>query len=638
MTGKKLTVNKALQIALDHHRAGRLPDAEAIYREILKTDPINADSLHLLGVIALQVGRGDTAFQLISEAVRLQPKVPSYLSNLGHALTMLGRAKDAEAVCREAIAIDPNFNEAYLNLGVALEAQGRDNDAASAYQQAIKTNATYAQAYLNFGNLLHRNGRLDEAGGCFREAARFEPNNGSAQNNLAAVLLEFGRADEAESHARLAVQLQPLNAVTHNTLAYALIEQRRFTEAEPFCHEARRLNPALPEAHNNLGIVFQELGLFEASERAHREALKYRPGYADAYSNLALVLRMMNRVDEAIAAGQEAIRLNPNLADGHSNLALALLLAGRFEDAWPEYEWRWKLRRFQAPPTFDKPRWTGDALDGRTLLIHAEQGLGDTIQFCRYASILAEQGKIYLLVAPELATLLGSLTGIAGVVTNLATLPDYDLYCPLMSLPGLLGTTVETIPGDVPYLTADPERVAAWRTRIDTLKDLRIGLAWAGGGSLISDKRRSLKLKQLAPLAQTPGVSFVSLQKGEAAKQVAPDGLVLNDWTEELADFADTAALIETLDLVIAVDTAVAHLAGALGKPVWLLNRFDTDWRWLLRRDDSPWYPSLQQFRQTKPGDWDGVLVSVAAALAEFFPTPAPRKSKARKKSFRPGF
>jgi tetratricopeptide (TPR) repeat protein len=632
MTAKTLTVNKALQIALEHHRNGRLPEAEAIYRDILKTDPINADSLHLLGVIALQIGRGDAALELIGEAVRLQPKAPSYLSNLGHALTMLGRVNDAAIACREAISIDPKFFEAHLNLGVALEAQGRAQEAAEAYQASIKLEPKFAQAYLNLGNLLHRAGRLNESGGCFREAVKLAPNNGSAHNNLAAVLLEFGRAEEAEKHARLAVQLQPMNAVTHNTLAFALIEQRRFTEAEPFCHEARRLDPTLPEAHNNLGIVFQELGLFEASERAHRDALKARPAYADAYSNLALVLRMMNRVDEAIAAGQEAIRLNHDLADAHSNLSLALLLAGRYEEAWPEYEWRWKLSRFAKPPEFDKPRWSGEPLEGRTLLVHAEQGLGDTIQFCRYLPMLADQGPVYLLAPASLATLLRTLPGIAGVIAEGDEMPEFDFVCPLLSLPGIVGTTSETIPGEVPYLTADPDRVAFWREHVKPLKGLRVGLVWAGGETLISDRRRSLKLAQLAKLAQVEGVDFISLQKGDAAKQKSASSATLHDWTDELSDFADTAALIETLDLVVSVDTAVAHLAGALAKPVWLLNRFDTDWRWLLGRDDSPWYPTLRQFRQTKPGDWAGVLDRVAEELNVYFPAPVPLKpAKARK-------
>jgi tetratricopeptide (TPR) repeat protein len=550
MPADTMTIDQAFQLALAHHQAGRLPEAEALYRQILATDQRHSDSLHLLGVIAIQVGRNDVAVGLIREALTLNPQVPAYHSNLGNALSNLGRLDEAIAHCSEAARLKPDFAEAYINLGFALKAVGRIEDAATSYREALRINPTSTQAHINLANLLQEQKRYAKAETGYREALRIAP-------------------ETADAHAYLATALQA---------------QDKFGEAEFHCREALRIRHNFPEAHNNLAWMLEQRGELEG----------------------------------AIAFAREAIRLRPDFPDAHMNLSAALLLTGQFDEGWREYEWRWRHRRWPSQPRgFTQPLWLGEAVKRRVLLIHAEQGMGDSIMFGRYVSMIAATARVVLEAPQPLVRLFASLKGVEQIVATGSTLPKFDLQCPMMSLGRAFGTTVDTIPARIPYLSAEPELVAKWRERLADIKGLKIGIAWAGHPSLSSDKRRSIALDKFAWLAAVPGVTFVSLQKDEAAREalLPPSGMVLRNWAEELEDFADSAALIEALDLVISVDTAVVHLAGAMGKPVWLLNRFAPDWRWLTGRDDSPWYPTLRQFRQTKPGDWDGALARVAAAL-----------------------
>ncbi|HTX48875.1 MAG TPA: tetratricopeptide repeat protein, partial [Caulobacteraceae bacterium] len=373
--------------------------------------------------------------------------------------------------------------------------------------------------------------------------------------------------------------------------------------------------------HYNLGILLEELGRPVEAEASFRAALHQQPASFEAIVGLAVVLRHLGRVAEAEACLGEALSLRPNDAEAHLNLACTLLLAGRLAEGWEHFEWRWKTRlsaRARDPSTL----WTGEPIRGRTILLHGEQGFGDTLQFCRYAPLVAANGATVVLEVPRpLVRLMSRLPGVAEVVAHGDPSPPFELHCPMMSLPLVTGTTLETIPG-ASYLVAEPMLAAEWRERLGALAGLKVGLVWAGGrredpNLAALDARRSITLEMLAPLRAVRGASFVSLQKGDPAAQAAsqPRGVALHDFTAELEDFADTAALIDGLDLVISVDTSVAHLAGGLGKPVWLLNRFDTDWRWLLNRDDSPWYPSLRQFRQPSPGEWNPVVDAVRDAL-----------------------
>jgi len=386
-------------------------------------------------------------------------------------------------------------------------------------------------------------------------------------------------------------------------------------EAEQAARRAVAIQPDFPEARAALGAILADAGTLDSAERDLRQAIALRPDYAEAYDDLGTVLKEQGQVGGAIAAFRQAVQLKPDLANAHTNLAMALLAQGAFEEGWREYEWRWRAPRM-APASrgFTQPQWRGEPGEGRSLLLWAEQGYGDTIQFCRYAALARARGfRVILEVQSPLVRLLKRLEGADAVVVQGATLPAFDLHCPLLSLPLAFGARLETIPGSAPYLAADPVDTGRWAKRLGDRKGLKVGIAWSGNPNTTAHARRSLPLDQLARLTETAGVRFVSLQKDDGEQL---RGLPILDLMGEAASFADTAALIANLDLIISVDTAVAHLAGAMGKPVWLLDRFDPDWRWLLGRGDSPWYPSLTIYRQPAPGDWGAVVGEVLKHLS----------------------
>jgi hypothetical protein len=340
---------------------------------------------------------------------------------------------------------------------------------------------------------------------------------------------------------------------------------------------------------------------------AFRRAVQIKPDYAEAHNNLSGALYQRGQIDEATAAAARAITLEPDYAEAHWTLALILLTQGNFAQGWREYEWRWRRDSFTTPRrNFPQPRWDGGDLHGERILLHAEQGIGDTLQFVRYAPMVAQRGgRVILECQRALKRLFSQLPGVEEIVEAGEPLPSFDLHCPLMSLPLVFQTELASVPASIPYLKSDAKLWAAWKSRLESESTgRRIGLAWAGSPTQRRDRNRSMKLAQLGPLARIPNAIFYSLQKGEAGKEPPPQGLTIRDFTGELNDFADTAALLECLDLILTVDTAVAHLAGAMGKPVWTMLAFSPDWRWLLNRDDSPWYPTMRLFRQPRIGDW----------------------------------
>ncbi len=371
---------------------------------------------------------------------------------------------------------------------------------------------------------------------------------------------------------------------------------------------------------NNRGNTLKELKRYDDALASYDRALALEPGFAGAHHNRGVTLQELKRYDDALASYERASALRPDFVEAHWNESLVRLQLGDFHGGWRKYEQGWKTGLRGEPRGFAQPRWTGaEPLAGRTLLLHVEQGFGDTIQFVRYAPLAAAAGARVILEAyPLLTTLLSEVEGVNAVVSRGEPLPAFDLHCPLLSLPLAFGTELDTIPARVPYLTAPPARLARWGARLPRAGGLRVGLAWSGRET--PDPNRSVALAQLAPLFDLPGIHFVSLQKDvrdsdEAALRGRPELLHLGP---DLADFADTAAVIEQLDLVISIDTAVAHLAGALGKPVWILLPFSSDWRWLLDRDDSPWYPTARLFRQDETRAWDTVIARVRAALKGF--------------------
>ena len=487
-----------------------------------------------------------------------------------------------------------------------------------------------AQIEHDQGLQLHLHNRLREAEPFYHRAVALNSGFKEAWMNLGLVILsQGGRSDEALSCQRQALMIDPESADAHNNLGMVHYAMGNIAEAENCFHAVLRLRPNHPNATLNLGSIRQILNQVEEAESLFRRALTLGANPASTNSNLALSLMEQMRPQEAEACCREALALRPNYPEARANLALSLLAMGKLEEGWRQYESRWEIEAMSAAaPVLSQPRWTGQQLNGETVLLYAEQGFGDTLQFCRYASMVAAAGgKVVLVVPKSLKRLMTTLEGVVRVLCDEdGTIPHFDYHCPLLSLPFGFGTTMATIPGPASYLHADP---SSWADVLDELPGLKVGVVWAGKSrtaqphAVAIDKRRSMRLTDMMPLFSVPGCSFVSLQLGHPASQIQslPEGTMLHDVSIRMnagagSDWADTAALITGLDLVITVDTAVAHLAGALGKPVWMLNRFDSCWRWFLDRDDTPWYPSMRLFRQTSRGDWASVIARVQHALA----------------------
>ena len=472
---------------------------------------------------------------------------------------------------------------------------------------------------------LHQQGRLGEAEGAYRQIIALDPNHADAIHLLGVIAFQTGHPHDAVKIIRDAIALNPRNAAAFSNLGLALERVDRCEEAVACYDRALAISPAYPEALYNRGNALRELGRYQEALGSYDVALAHRPGYVEALVNRGRTLADLGCLNEAVATYDRALALRPDLPAAELNQAVARLALGDFPRGLPQYEARWREEQLAgAVRAFPAPRWDGrEPLAGRTLLLHAEQGLGDTIQFCRFAPMLARRGaRVILEVQPPLVPLLKTLDGVASVLARGDALPDFEFHCPLLSVPLACGTTVDTIPACLGYLHAEPQRVAAWQQRLGARRDaaagIRVGLIAAGNPSYRKDRLRSIPAERIASLLG-PGREFVSLQKElreEDRDMLRARADHVRSFAEELRDFADTAALTACMDLVIAVDTAGAHLAGALGKPLWLLLPFAADWRWLRDRADSPWYPTARLFRQPQPGDWDSVIAQVDAALS----------------------
>jgi cytochrome c-type biogenesis protein CcmH/NrfG len=427
--------------------------------------------------------------------------------------------------------------------------------------------------------------------------------------------------DGAVAAFQTIIRLKPDTPGALNNLGIALQGTGRLDEAIASFRQAIRLKPDLAEAHNNLGNAVEDKGQLDEAIASFRQAIRLKPDLADAHNNLGNALTDKGRLEEAVPAYGQAIALNPDLSAAHTNLGLALLARGDFRRGLQEYEWRWKCKDFPfSGRNFAQPQWDGCPLEGRTLVLHAEQGFGDALQFIRYLPLVQQRGGRIVIECPAGLQRLFQTTmaGRCQIVVRGQPLPPFDLHCPILSLPLAFKTTMESIPAEVPYLFADAELVESWRQKLGvSAAGLKVALAWAGNPKVKGDRTRSMSLDRLAPLWEVGGATFYSLQKGAAAVRAdqPPAGQPLVNLAPELHDFADTAAVMGLMDLVITTDTSVAHLAGALGRPVWVMLRFMPDWRWFLDRDDSPWYPTMRLFRQTTPGDWLDVVQRVAKHL-----------------------
>jgi tetratricopeptide (TPR) repeat protein len=657
-----VTLLETLQSGLASHQGGRLAEAERLYGSVLEHDPEAADAWHLLAHIRLAERDFARAQAFIARAIRLRPDLPAFHSTLGDILTAQGRGRDAVLCYGEAVRLDAAFVPAWVNLGNLLQAEGKLEDACIAYARALESDPDSTEALNNLGNSLRALGRGEEAAQCYHEAFRRHPERPEAPVNLAAASLRARRFDEAETWARRALELRPgltealsnlsvalleqeryaeaespaRQAVAqapeaahlHSNLASVLLHQKRWEEAEQECRRALELRPGHPEATNNLGVILQSTERLEEAGAQFEKLLTHEPQNADAWTNLGAVRAAQARHGSALFCLEKALRLDPGHAKAHFCHALELLARGQLEEGFEEYEWRWKVSRPAHRP--QARAWDGSRLDGRTVLLFAEQGLGDTIQFARYIPLVAERvGHVVVECQPSAVPIVRSIAGVADVVTPGATdCSEVAAAAPLLSLPRIFKTALSSVPGQGPYVSFDRNGADRMETALGPRCGLRVGLAWAGNPENGGDRGRSVTLETLAPLANMPGVEWISLHVGERARQeVQAAGGWLRAVLMENGGLMELAALMSRLDLVITVDTMAAHLAGALSRPVWTLLCAAADWRWLRTGESTPWYPSMRLFRQARPGDWGFVVDSVREALFGFRIQSLPREA-----------
>lgn len=447
----------------------------------------------------------------------------------------------------------------------------------------------------------------------------------SAYFILGVFLQDKGEFDDAIKFYQKAITVDPSLTEAYYNIAVAYQKKGQFDEAITYYQQAIELNPNHEKAYLNLGISLKEKGYYEEATNFFERALQIKPDYAMAYYNLGNIFYFKGQFKEAKHFYEKVISIDPEYADAHWNISLINLLLGNFKEGWKGYEWRLKLDGLISKRDISRPLWDGSDIDGKSILIYTEQGFGDTIQFIRYIPVVAERGaKVILECQKELVPLLQNVKGIYRILENNSPLPEseFDLYCPLLSLPLIFDTTIENISSRIPYINADHSLAEKWHKKIMVNSSkLKIGIAWSGNPELLKPYyNRSCSLEVFSPLGQLHDVTFYSLQKGEAMHQAKnlPDGMQIIDYTDEIYDFSDTAAFIENLDLIISIDTAIAHLSGALGKPVWTMIPFIPDWRWMLNREDSPWYPTMKLFRQPSPGDWESVINRIKEGLKTF--------------------
>jgi tetratricopeptide (TPR) repeat protein len=612
--------------------AERSEEAERAYVQAIRLDGMNPLARLGLGELKIATGRPEEAIREFDLALRRQPALVAAHLGLGNALAVMGQNQEALERYEQALALKPGLPEAEFAAGFVLARLGRATEAEIRYRRALVKRPDFAAAWMNLGSLLHEQGREVYAEAALLRAVELRPDLVAGWINLAVLERERRRPAEAEAHLRKAFALNPSQVETHVAWCQFRASEHDLAGAWGWLRWALARDPGHSEAVNMQGILLHTEGRFAEAAGAFERAEAL--GHRAAPSNRGNSLLDMGRMDEALRAHETAVERDPSHPGALYNLSLTRLRLGDWERGWPGYEARWRFREVhRSPRVFRQPRWQGEPLDGCRVLLHAEQGLGDTIQFCRYATLVAARGGAAILqVQPPVERLMRSLPVVGAGCAETALLgdrggepPDFDLECPLLSLPALFRTTLDTVPWPGAYLGADLELAARKRVRTPYVRpnlragerSLRVGLAWAGNPRYKADRQRSMELKTLLPLLGIPGINWISLQKGPAAEQLSalPGNVFVWDGSSRDSDLAETAALIATLDLVVTTDTCIAHLAGAMAKPVWILLPHLSDWRWM-QGGTTPWYPTARLMRQRAPGDWPGVLKRVIAELA----------------------
>ncbi|HSY29201.1 MAG TPA: tetratricopeptide repeat protein [Burkholderiaceae bacterium] len=640
------------------HQGGKLGEAERLYRLILEFHPEHSDALHLLGVLMRQKGEHQAAVDLIEKSINLNPGYAVAHYNLGNALLQMKLPTDALRSYNAAIHLQPTMAAAHSNKGDVLRDLGRLDEALRSYDQAVQWQPELAVALCHRASVLAELVRFDEALDSYHLAILSQPDFSDAFNGRAIVLAKLGRHDEALPQYDKALQINPDFAEAHFNRANSYFAQNRPDEALVDYDKAIEIRPDFAEAFDNRGCALEKLGRLEEALSSHETALRFRPGFAVALNNRGNILCKLNRFEEALSSFDKAIAINPGFFQAVNNRSLALcdllrhdealngfrraheiapgdpdvhfhiglchLLLGDYESGWKEHEWRWKRKKSIGNRNFSAPLWLGqETLAEKTILLHAEQGFGDTIQFCRYVQAVASLGATVLLEVPAaLRSLLSKLDGVTQLICRTEPLPAFDYHCPLMSLPLAMNTRLDSIPNESPYLTADPNLVSVWSERLGKRTGLRVGLAWSGRIDYANDYRRSMPLSAMSGILNE-GAQFISLQQEVRAEDwpALYRHVEIAHFGKHLVDFSETAALIGNMDLVISVDTCIAHLAGAMGKPVWIPLSYKPDWRWLLHRSDSPWYPAAKLFRQSMMGDWNSVIAKMRDRLQDLLIT-----------------
>jgi FkbM family methyltransferase len=623
-------IKSLLQEALQCHRTGALDRAELLYQTVIEKQPNHPDALHLLGIIEHQKGDYALAETLIRKAIVRDKKAPIFYLNLGNTLKEQGKISEAIESYKKAIRLEPRFAEAYYNLANELFIQDDVDNAIKYYRKTIALNPNIAEAHYNLGKALRTQDRINEATECYQRALQIKPDFAEAHYNLGVIFQDQKRyEDSIESYIR-SIQIKPDYIEALYNLGNVFRDQEKFKEAEYYYGKALEIKPDFIEAYNNLGIALRQQGQIENALKTCQLALTIKPDFAEAHNNIGIALREDGRLEEAIESCRRATIIKPQFAEGHWNLSLALLHFGDFAKGWRKYEWRF-LKKDAVLRYFPYPRWDGSSLKGKTLLVYAEQGIGDQIMFTSLLSEIINQCSLCIVECDNRLVPLFSRSFPSSMVVpmikddHLPNLPSIDLKIPMGSLPLFLRPYLEDFSQENFYLIPDPQKTDEWHARFKELGDgLKIGISWRGGKEAGVRHIRSTSLEQWADLFALKGVHFINLQYGECAKELREArekfGMTVHDWedADPLKDLNGFAAQISALDLVISVDNSTVHMAGALGVPVWALLPKGCDWRWMSNFEDTPWYESVRLFRQINHGDWKEVFERVSSNLKQY--------------------
>ena len=618
-------VNLLFQQGFQFHRLGQLSKANAKYEQVLLRSPKHFDALHLTGVIAIQEERPAEALAFFDRAIKIDSNNVEILSNKALALMNLKRYEDAITCLNRAISKKNNYVTAYYNRGIALVELDKLEEAVVSFKQAISFAPNSADPYNNLGSALTQLGRLDEAIASYESAIAIAPNYADAYSNIANPLLELGKINQALLYLDKAIALDPNNAVAYSNRGNAFMQLGLPENALENYSKATSLAPSYAEAHSNKGRAFAELNQNLKAIECYDQAIALDPLYSVAHLNKGESYAKLGLGQDALDCFDLAQKLNPGFIAAQWNKSIILLLNGDFTNGLPLYELRWKTSELKMKSrNFSKPLWLGEeSLTGKTILLHSEQGFGDTIQFCRYAKMVRNLGaKVILEVPLPLVDLLRCLDGVDELIPKDSELSDFDFHCPLLSLPLAFKTDLSSIPNTPHYLYSNQDKRKYWLNKLGASSKKRIGIVWSGSLGHSNDRNRSLLLKDIIEYLPI-NFEYISLQKEiREVDQAILSGSSIRHFGPELQDFSDTAAICDLMDLVISVDTSVAHLAAALGKPTWILLPFTPDWRWHLDREDSPWYPSVRLFRQSSNQQWSPVIQRVAHNLQHLSTSP----------------